>query len=140
MDRDVDRLNANVDYMASQLADMIRSCMRSSASSEGNSRTYQALEKFQLLLKLIGYSEGIKGYELFEKALEEFKYETDDEIDRAILRAAKTGMQYLIELSCSDPAAGGRASKRQYAFLDALKCIDHAREHHREKRRRPETP
>jgi hypothetical protein len=144
MDRHDDRfleLNANVDYMAGRLADMIRHCMRSIASSDGG--RYQALEALQdfvVLRKLIDYSVDVSFYEVFEKALADLRVRSDDVLDEAILDAAKTGLQLLIELSCSDGAARGRASKRRQDFLDALKHIDEAREYRRQKRREPKDP
>jgi len=143
MDRDDAhlKLNANVDYMAGRLADMIRHCMRSIASSDGGRRqTYEALQDFVTLRKLIDYSEDVSFYDLFAKALEELRPESDDVLESAILDAAKSGLQLLIELSCSDGAARGRAAKRRQDFLNSLKYIEEAREYRRQKRRPPEVP
>ncbi len=111
---------------------MIRHCMRSIASSDGGRyQTHEALQDFMALQKLISYSDGVKGYELFDKALAELRPTTEDDLDRAILSAAKTGVQLIVERSCPDTAARGRASKREDKFLLALERIEAARERSR---------
>jgi len=65
MDRDDDeflKVNANADYMAERLAEMIRNCMRAAVSGDPDSQTYKALQNFQALQKLIGFSDGVRGF------------------------------------------------------------------------------
>lgn len=134
MDRDDEaflRANADIDYMSGRLADLIRNCMRSIAAADSGRRTYQALEDFQALLTLIRYSDGVSGHQLFTQAIDELRPEPRDTLDRAILDAAKCGIQFLIEMSCSDNAAGGRASTRRMKFLDSLKRIEEVRDTYR---------
>ena len=71
-------------------------------------------------------------YDLFRKALEEFRDETDwGTAEHAKVGAARRGMKYLVERSCSDNAARGRASRREREFLSAIKAIDEVREYRR---------
>lgn len=113
---------------------MLRSCMRGISSEDSASGTYKALQDWNDVLRLLSYSDGVSGYEVLEKAISEFGWHREnDPIDRAVVDAAKTGLQLLIERSCSDGLAGARASKRLYKFLDALKRIDEAREYSRQR-------
>jgi hypothetical protein len=128
------RLNANVDYMAEELAEILRSCMRSAASGDPTSQTYRAAQTFQTLLKLIKYSDGVSTYELFEKAIISISVDSErDGVESATIQAAQMGMRYLVEKSCGDGAAGGRASKRQAEFFSAINGIEEAREESRRK-------
>lgn len=128
------RINANVDYMAGELAEILRNCMRAAASGEPTSQTYRAAQGFQTLLKLIGYSESVRTYELFEKAIASITVENErDGVESATIHAAQMGMRYLVEKSCGDGAARGRASKRQDEFFAAIKEIEEAREDSRRK-------
>src|SRR5262245_48118327 len=70
--------NANVDQMASQLADCLRNCMRAIAAEDPSSPRYRAVQNFDMLLKLMVRSEGVRLYELFEKAIDELRPERDD--------------------------------------------------------------
>jgi len=123
------KANANVDYMAQTLADVLRNCIRASVASNPSSQTYEAAKNFEMLLKLIVRSEGVRIYELLEKAIEDITVEPrPDSVDGAITHAAQMGMRFLVEQSCHDNAARGRAGKRRSEFLDAIKCIEEARE------------
>ncbi|MBI1650125.1 hypothetical protein [Hyphomicrobium sulfonivorans] len=128
------KANANVDYMASVLAQMLRNCMRASASQDPAGQTYEAMQNYMTLQKLVGYSEGVKAYELFEKAIAELRIdEQNNRVDAAIVHAAKMGLRVLVEKSCYDGAAGGRASRREDEFLNAIERIEPAREEERKK-------
>ncbi len=127
--------NSNVDYMASHLADCLRNCMRAVAATEPSSATYKAVQDFDMLLKLLVRSKGIRFGELFDKAIAELRPERAEPTgegsayryyEHTILTAAETGLQLLVESSCADNAAKGRTSSRRSDFLSAIKSIDEA--------------
>jgi hypothetical protein len=137
MDRDDDeflKVNANADYIAYQLAEMIRNCMRATASQDPTGQTYRAMKNFNAVQRLIGYAGPVKGLDVFEKALSQLRVtcREEDDTDAAILNAAKAGVQMLTDMSCSDDAARSRARKRQYDFVAALERVGAVREHRRQ--------
>jgi hypothetical protein len=136
------KANANLDYMANRLADCLRNCMRAVAAGDAASPCYRAVRDFEVLLKLIVRSDGVPLYALFEKAIDELRRKSDDlsrdEVssewradryyERSIVGAAESGLQFLVESSCMDNAAGGRASTRKRNFLLAIKNVEEARQ------------
>jgi hypothetical protein len=134
------KANANVDFMATRLADCLRNCMRAVAAGDPTSPRYRAVEDFDMLLKLIVRSEGVPLHELFEKAIDELRPErlSLDQLssewraeycyERSIMSAAESGLQFLVESSCADNAARGRASRRESDFLSAIRRIEAARQ------------
>lgn len=114
------RLNANLDYMAGRLADCLRHCMRAVAAATGDSALarQRAIADFVLLVQLMERSEGVRMGDIFEAAIKEFREVDDDNF--ATVRAARSGLQFLVELSCSDGFARGRASQRERDFLAAI--------------------
>lgn len=125
--------NANSEFMAYRLSDLVRSLVRATAAnSDPASQVYQASETLKFLIELMSHADGIQPYEIVHKAAEDLHVEEGrDPVDEAILHAAKMGARYLIEMSCSDNAARGRASKRRDEFLTAVKWIEEAREERR---------
>jgi len=122
-------LNANADFMAARLADFLRNCMRAAAASDPSGPVARASEDFRFLLRLLAKSQSASAYELISKAVEDLAVEErGDSLDGAVIYAAQMGMRFLVETSCADNAARGRASRRQTEFLDAIKRIEEARE------------
>lgn len=134
------KANANNEYMAAVLADCIRNCMLGVASSgEPSSAAYKAAQDFLQLIKLMKHVENVPLTGLFSDAIDEIRPLRTDDIfkepehaasryfDWTISHAAMTGIQFVVESSCHDNAAKGRASKRQSNFLDALRSIEDAR-------------
>ena len=65
------KAKANVDNMAYQLADCLRNCMRAVASVDPSLARYRTARDFEIFLKLLVRSEGIRLHELFEKTIEQ---------------------------------------------------------------------
>ena len=120
--------NANVESMASQMAELLRSVMRAAASSDRASQTYRAAETFIFLLELIQNAKDFNTVELLARAIDEISIEPHPKLlDESVVHAAKMGMRFLVELSCRDNAASARASKRETEFLQAIEDIETAR-------------
>lgn len=131
------KANANADFMANRLAECLRNCMRAVAGGDSSSGVYRAAQDFDILLKLLVHSEGVRLSELFGKAIEEIKpsplqisgeWLASKDYDHAIISAAQSGLQLLVESSCADNAARGRASQRERSFLQSIKDIEEARQ------------
>lgn len=135
------KANANKDYMAGVLADCIRNCMRGVASSsDPTSAGYRATQEFLQLLKLMRFAgDDIRVGQLFADAIDDIRPKRTDDIfnepehaahryfEWTIDDAAMTGMQFVVEKSCHDNAAKGRAGRRKSDFLSSLRQIDEAR-------------
>ena len=133
------KANANKEYMAGVLADCIRNCMRGVAAGEPSSAAYKASQDFLSLIKLLKYAEtGVPLMQLFVDAIDEIRPTRTDDIGNAetfaeryfessILSSAQSGIQFIIERSCHDGAAKGRASRRESDFLSSLRRIEEAR-------------
>jgi len=131
------KANANHDYMAGVLADCIRHCMRGVAAGDPSSPAYKATQEFEKLLKLMRHADGVYLYKLFADAIDEVRpkqpklggdWRASKYFDHTVMRAAQDGIQFVVESSCGDNAARGRASKRESNFLDAMRRIEEARE------------
>lgn len=134
------KANANKDYMAEVLADCIRNCMRGVASGDPSSAAFRASQDFAKLIKLIKYAEmPVPIMQLFAQAIDEIRPDRTDDIGNketfaeryveiSIFSAASSGIQYIVERSCSDNAANGRSSRRRSEFLDSLRHIKEAQE------------
>jgi hypothetical protein len=128
--------NANVEYMAHVLADCLRHSMRATIANDQTAGGYRASEEFKALLDLMVRSKGLRLYDLFDRAIAKLRLGQADLRERsayqkyedAIVAAAQAGLGLLIESSCADNAAAGRASKRQRSFLDSIKYIEVARQ------------
>ena len=73
--------------------------------------------------------------QIFSAAVSEFHLprEDDDDGERAALRAAREGIKYLVESSCSDNAARGRAARRRDSFERAIYEMEDVRAFYRRK-------
>jgi len=121
--------NARPDFIASQFADVIRSLMRAVSADGASDAVYRASEKMKFVTDLLQRcSERVTWHGMFTGAVEEIQSAIpEDDDDRRYVRAAKRGTKYLVELSCTDPAASGRASKRQNEFRDTIRWIEESR-------------
>ena len=71
----------------------------------------------------------MQAYELIQKAIGNLVVgEQRDPVDEATVYAAQMGLRYLVEKSCDDNAARGRASRREEEFRSAVGRIDEARD------------
>jgi len=134
------KANATEDYMAEVLADCIRNCMRGVASGDSSSAVFRASQDFAKLIKLIKYTETrVSVMQLFADAIDEIRPNCMEDIgnkdtfferyvDISIFSAASSGIQYIVERSCADNAAKGRASRRKSEFLGSLRHIKEAQE------------
>jgi len=138
------KANANKDYMAGVLADCIRNCMRgvgTAFSGDPASAANRASEDFAKLIELMKYAgDDVRLRQLFVDAISEIRpIRPDGDIgndetfarrsfESSKLSAAMSGIQFIVERSCRDNAAKGRASRRESDFLDSLREIDEDRE------------
>lgn len=128
------RANANLDFISYQFADVIRNLMRAAAANDPSSAVYKAAEKMDFVADLLSRTEEKFGfYRVFDKAIAELRDSDEREsgVETAIVAAAKDGMKFLVERSCDDNAAHGRASRRRQEFLSALRWIEDERESNR---------
>lgn len=120
------RANANVDYIAAQFADVLRDMMRAFAADDPAAGVARASSHLSQMFQLINRaSDPISAYSLCLKAVENL-HETRPEDYRqedpwAV--AARSGLKMLVEQSCFDNAARGRASRRQEAFARDVGAI-----------------
>lgn len=134
------KANANADYIASKLADMIRNAMRAMVSNDHYaSQVYEGSQNLKYLLELISYAETkeLHAYDVFEKAVKNLQPESsqnEDYVDRCMSSAAESVMRLMIERSCYDNAAKARISKREMDFLNDIKHLEEAREERKRKR------
>lgn len=104
--------NANPEYMARTLADFVRRMMRAALNRDG-SQQYEAAQDLKHFLDLVPYSKDVRLHGLIEKASERLAVDVEwgsHEFERVNL--ARDATRYLLEMSCDDNAARGRASKR----------------------------
>jgi len=132
------KANANFDFIAAQFADVLRHLMRAVSSDDPTSGAYHAAQSMNFVADLLSKTEEKFGfYHLFLKALEEFRDDSEwGSSEHDIVHAANRGIKYIVERSCSDNAARGRASRRQDEFLTAVKMIEEMREY---RRKHPQT-
>lgn len=124
------KANANLEYISYQFADVLRNLIRASVAGDPRSALYNAAEKMNFVAELLSKTEEKFGFHtLFTNALQHVRKENDREspIKDAIIRAAKSGVQFLVERSCDDNAARGRASRRQDEFLNAIHWLQQER-------------
>lgn len=130
--------NANPDFIGAKFAELIRDLMRAVASNSPSSEAYRAAKQMDYIAELLAHAQERLSFQfLFEKALGEFETPNGNRpelpIDEATLNAARRGIKYLVERSCTDSAANARASRRQHEFLSAIEAINDVREHSRRK-------
>jgi hypothetical protein len=132
------KANANLDFIASQFADVLRNLMRALAAHDPSAATYRAAEQMNFVVQLLSRTDEKFGFfALFGRTVEFMndKRETPD-VEGAIIEAAKSGVRFLVERSCDDNAATARSSRRRDEFLNAVRYIDEAREDARARRKR----
>lgn len=123
--------NANLEFISSQFADVIRDLMRAAVANDPGAAVYRAAEKMNFVAELLSHTEEKFGFgDVFANAISEinFENEKDGSVERAIVSAAEDGVRFLVERSCEDNAAKGRTSKRRQDFLQSMKWIDAERE------------
>jgi hypothetical protein len=123
------KANANPEFIASEIADLIRSLVRAFAADDPSSPTLSAVQKMEFVLDLIRRcDEPLTWYKLFTAAFDEIHEAIpDDPYDRMYIHAAQRGMKYLVERSALDNAARGRASRRLDEFRQAIEWAQHSR-------------
>lgn len=121
--------NANGPFIASELADVIRSLMRAVSSDDSSGAIHAASEKMTFIGDFLARSpEPLSWHGLIREAVDEIKEQLpDDDDDRKLIHAAKRGVKYLVESSATDNAARGRASKRLDDFRQAIRWSMEAR-------------
>ena len=130
------RLNANLEFISGQFADVVRNLMRASVASDPSAAIYRAAEGMNSVAELLSKTEEKFGFHaLFSKAIEHLHDEDEPErgVERAIVHAAQSRVKYLVERSCDDNAARGRTSRREQEFLSAIRWIEQAQEENRRK-------
>lgn len=111
--------------MADALAETVRCVMRASVSSNPREQSLRALEHYDQLMDLMAtVRPPFNPHELFNMVIRRLRVEPlRHPLDEVAVRAAKKGVRYLIERSCRDSAAGGRASVRRTEFLTAIAAL-----------------
>jgi hypothetical protein len=130
----IHRAKANLDIISYQFADVIRNIMRATAAGDPSSAIYKAAEKMNFVADLLSRTEEKFGfYHVFEKAIADLinEDERENNVETAIVAAAKDGVKFLVERSCDDNAARGRASRRRQEFLSSIRWIEEERENNR---------
>jgi len=123
------KANARPEFIASELADVIRYLMRAVSADDVSGPIYQASEKMNFVADLLQRCpDPVSWYGMFSDAVEEIQNcIPDDPDDRRYVYAAKRGTKYLVELSATDNAARGRAARRLDEFRDAIRWSEEAR-------------
>jgi hypothetical protein len=121
--------NANLDFIAHEFADVLRNLMRAMAATDPAAATYKAAQHMDFVAELLSKTEEKFGFSaLFARTIEILDVdEALSEVDEAIVSAAKSGIKVIVERSCSDGAAQGRASQRRRDFLRDIEGIEEAR-------------
>jgi hypothetical protein len=123
------KANANPNFIAAQFADVVRDLMRAIAAGDPSHGLYHVSQRMNLVI------------DLWKRCPEELSAETllysslrdilgsgaDGPVDEATTQAARSGLKYLIEKSCHDQAARGRASRRETEFLRDVEFIEETR-------------
>lgn len=119
--------NTTMDSMAVMLAEVIRCCMRA-AAGRGSTSAAAAMH-LSSFIRLTSAAKPVECHSLVTAVLKELSItERGNDVDQAILEAARMGVRVFVERTCRDGAARGRASIRESGFLDALKQIEPARQ------------
>jgi hypothetical protein len=132
------RGNANLEFISHQFAAVIRNLMRASVASDPQAALHRASEEMNFVAELMSKTEEeFSFHALFARSIKLIKgtNDHDSEVERAIVRAAEQGVKFLVERSCGDNAAAGRASRREDEFLTAIRWIDDARGEMRDRRK-----
>jgi hypothetical protein len=132
------RANATPDNIAVELADVLRDLMRAVAANDSGGGVYRAATRMSRAMELIEHCpERLSWSRLLKDAVEDIRDAGRiDELDEPVIWAARAGLRYLVEQSCDDNAARGRASQRETAFLDEIAAIERRRDAVIRRRRR----
>ena len=84
------------------------------------------------VMKMNSFTDSLSGseatwHDIFETAAKQFKTDERDDIDIQYERIAKSGLQYLMEKTCDDPAAKGRAAQRLDGMLRDIRNLEEIR-------------
>ena len=124
------RANATPETIAFEIADVLRDLLRASAAEDPWTGPYRAAMRMDRALELIERCpEPLSWSRLFKEAVENIR-DTGraGELEEPIIQAARAGLRYLVEQSCDDNAARGRASQRRAAFLHEIAAIEQRRD------------
>jgi hypothetical protein len=132
------KANANKDFICTQFAEVLRDLIRAVAVRDDPSGPIvRATEQWSSVASLLERcEEKISTREMFSNAVEVLRLparEDGDGVDRAVIAAARRGISFYMEASCTDNAAKGRTSKRERDFLSAIEQIEGARERRRQR-------
>jgi hypothetical protein len=114
-----DRENFYRDYIDQLFSDVLRSLMRALGADDPYNSIYQASNHMERLLKEAErFKVPLDYYGLFRRSIEEIRKNLADsgKFDRGAVNVAEKGLMYLVEASCGDSAAAGRASQRRDKF------------------------
>jgi hypothetical protein len=121
------KANANKEFICAQFIDVLRDLIRAIAVRDDPSAPiWRATEHWKFITDLPSHcEERISTHEMFSTAVNALREAGEkDEIDGALLIAARLGMSLYVESSCRDNAARGRTSKRRDRFLTAIRKIE----------------
>lgn len=112
-----------VEIIVSAYADVIRDLMRAVSAGDRNWTLYQAATRMKEVAELLQQSpDPIIWPRIFYAAVEEIQNSIpDDPYHHPYIHAAKRGTKYLVEISATDSAAGGRAARRRKEFRTAIR-------------------
>jgi len=114
--------NARSEYITAEVTEVIRNLLRAVAADDPSSATWKAAEQMDTVVELIKrYDQPLNFYGIMLAAVKDFQENLpEQEWDRDYVRAAQQGIKYLTEISATDNAARGRASKRLDEFRSAM--------------------
>lgn len=120
--------NANPEFITAQFADLVRDLMRVVAAGDPAHRRYEACEKIKFIMDLWARCPGSASTpKCLQDAIDQVVVlKPLDDVDLAMIRAARSGVKYLVERSCHDPAAVARASRRGSEFIRDIELIGEA--------------
>jgi len=126
---DNDSIQEKSTYLGYDLADVIRSILRASISYEEiSNQQFAAEDKVQSFLQKIVKMEKVYLKPLIQAAINDLTVKENSwenrELEDFYISVAKKGMKYLIEKSCGDRAAVGRAAKGYDNFERAIERLD----------------
>lgn len=115
------KANARPEYIAGEVTEIIRNLMRAVADSDPSNATWKAAQLLNNVVELIKRcDEPLTFYGILLEAVEDLQKNLPEQAwDRDYVHAAQRGMKYLAEVSATDNAARGRASKRLSEFRSA---------------------
>ncbi len=121
--------NANLEFISLQFADVIRDLMRAAVASDGGAAAVsRAARQMKFVVDLLSQTEEKFGFHhIFQRAISDINIDAFNHPERDALIAAQDAVKYLVESSCHDAAARGRASRRLAEFYRAIPMIEDGR-------------